>query len=114
MTNETSVRALETFGLHPNASQLFGVDFTGYLATGEELIGTPTITIDPSAGVTLSEKSVNDEATTNGQGEAVAAYNSILVRVAGLSAPQNYIVTAECETTFGNHLVLQCPLIGQE
>lgn len=111
--NADSVYALETIAIHPNESRLFPVDFTGALDEDELLTGTPTVSIDPT-GPDLSEQAVNTQATTNGQGQAVVAFKSALVRISGVSAPQNYVLSVTCETTLGNTITVQCPAIGQE
>lgn len=112
--HETSVYALETLAQHPDASRLYAVDFSGALADGEELTGTPATALAPDDGATLSEQSINTAATVNGQGQAVAAFQSALVRIAGLSAPRDYVLTVTCDTTDGNRIALQCRLIGQK
>lgn len=112
--NEDSVYAIERHALHPSESRLCGVDFTGELLDGEELTGTPTVSIEPSSGVSLSELAVNTAAAVNGQGQPVAPFKSALFRLAGLSAPQDYTLTVTCDTTGGNRLTVQCLAIGQK
>lgn len=111
--NADSVYALETIAIHPDDDRLFPIDFTGALNDGETLTGTPTVAIDPT-GPTLSENAVNDQAIVNGQGQAVAAYCSALVRISGVSAPEDYVLRVTCDTTDGNRITVVCQAIGQE
>lgn len=90
--------------------RVVSVDFTGKLDSGELLSGTPTITADAGAGLTLTNKTVNSEAiTVNGSacaiGQAVQFKADATSANAGRWAVEIVCGTSEGQTLYGRVMV---------
>ncbi len=73
------------------------IRYTDKLESGELLTGTPTITISPSAGVTLSNKAVSTAILTiNGKSTAIGA--AVSVKITGVTAATIYTLSVTVGT----------------
>lgn len=90
--------------------RIVSVDFTGKLDSGELLSGTPTITADAGAGLTLTNKAVNSEAITVNSvacaiGEAVQFKADATAANAGRWAVEIVCGTDAGQTLYGRVMV---------
>lgn len=95
----STVYAKETAAQHSSESLLYSCGFLAVLAESEVFTGyTPVASISPT-GPTVGTPVVNTAAFVDGNGSTVAAGKGLQVRVSGLTAITDYVLTVTCETT---------------
>ena len=93
-------------------SVLRAVNFTGILADGETLSGTPTVTVSPSGSLTVASVAVNVATYVNDHGTTVAVGKAVQFRVSTATAGTEYTLTVTCATTSGDTRAVKCTLVA--
>lgn len=104
------VKAPQIHIKHPAAAQNAAVSFDGLLEEGEELTGTPSVSVLPS-GLTIDNARVNSGELTV-DGARVAANRAVQFRVSGGAVGTSYEIRVVCGTSSNpaQTLVVECPL----
>lgn len=104
----------KTLYLHRNDEAWKGVDFGPLLAAGVTLSGTPTITVDPDTGLTVSNEAINSaEFSDADPNVAPIAEDEGVIGKFDPSAEGEYTVTFQADTSDGQHLAVDVQMVVQ-